>query len=140
MTKKIAFICTGNSCRSQMAEGFAKKILGKRWKVYSAGVAHSHMQPKTVEVMKEVGVDISNQYSKGLDAIPPLKEIDYFVTLCGYAKDHCPVLPHDVTKEHWPIDDPFRYGGNEEKLLEKYREVRDDIEKRVQEFKKRIGG
>jgi len=137
MTKKIAFICTGNSCRSQMAEGFAKKILGEGWQVYSAGVSHSYMQPKTIEVMKEVGIDISDQYSKGLSDIPPVKEIDYFITLCGHAKDHCPVLPAQVTKEHWPIDDPFRYSGNEEKLLKKYREVRDDIEKRIKEFKKK---
>ena len=134
---KIAFVCTGNSCRSQMAEGFAKKILGEKWAVYSAGVSPlGKILPLTFDVMKEVGIDISLQYSKGLDDIP-LNEIDYFITLCGSAKDHCPVLPSHIEKEHWPIDDPYQWSTNSEMLFNKYRDVRDDIKKRIEQFIKK---
>ncbi|HLD75327.1 MAG TPA: arsenate reductase ArsC [Bdellovibrionota bacterium] len=135
--KKIAFICTGNSCRSQMAEGFAHKLLGEKWEVYSAGVSPlGKIQPLTYDVMKEVGIDISLQYSKGLEEIP-MKEVDYFITLCGSAKDHCPVLSSHIKKEHWPIEDPFQWSSDTEKLLNKYREARDDIKKRIERFIKK---
>ncbi len=132
--KKIAFICTGNSCRSQMAEGFAKYILGSEWEIYSAGVSPmGKIQALTFDVMQEVGIDISLQYSKGLDDIP-MEEIDYFITLCGNALDHCPTLPSHVKKEHWPIDDPYQWSSDSKTLMRKYRDVRDDIKKRIEKF------
>ena len=136
MKKKIAFICTGNSCRSQMAEGFAKHLFSKEWEAYSAGVSPNRIQSLTIQVMKEIGIDISNQYSKGLDAIP-LKELDYCITLCDSAKTQCPVLPVSTKKEHWDIPDPYEWSTDEKELLNKYREVRDEIKKRILEFKRR---
>ena len=135
--KKIAFVCTGNSCRSHMAEGFAHKLFPNEWKIYSAGVsAMGKIQPLTYDVMEEVGINISEQHSKGLEEIP-MEDMDYFITLCGHARDVCPTLPPHVKKEHWPIDDPYQSSTNSTMLLKKYREVRDDIKKRIEAFIKK---
>ena len=105
MTKKIIyFICTGNSCRSQMAEGWGKKILGDEWQVYSGGIEAHGVNPKAIEAMKEVGIDISNHTSNLIDQ-NILHQSDLVVTLCSDADKNCPILPPSVKKEHWGFDD-----------------------------------
>ncbi|OIS54789.1 arsenate reductase, partial [Staphylococcus hominis] len=103
--KTIYFICTGNSCRSQMAEGWAKNILGDEWQVYSGGIEAHGVNPKAIEAMKEVGIDISNHTSNLIDNTI-LNQSDLVVTLCSDADQNCPVLSPNVKKEHWGFDDP----------------------------------
>ncbi|MDN4594151.1 arsenate reductase (thioredoxin) [Polycladomyces subterraneus] len=129
----IYFLCTGNSCRSQMAEGFAKKYLGDRFEVYSAGIEAHGLNPNAVKVMAEKGIDISGQTS---DVIDPelLNRADYVITLCGDANDKCPMTPPRVKREHWGFDDPAKATGTEEEKWAVFRRVRDEIEARIQRF------
>lgn len=131
--KTIYFICTGNSCRSQMAEGFGKKYLRENYNVYSAGIEAHGLNPKAVQVMSEIGIDISNQTS---DVIDPelLNQADIIITLCGDANDRCPITPPHVKRDHWGFDDPAKALGNEEERLAVFRRVRDEVEKRIQYF------
>ncbi|WP_425801881.1 arsenate reductase (thioredoxin) [Desulfitobacterium sp. Sab5] len=131
--KSIYFICTGNSCRSQMAEGFGKKYLRENYNVYSAGIEAHGLNPKAVQVMSEIGIDISNQTS---DVIDPelLNQTDFIITLCGDANDRCPMTPPHVKRDHWGFDDPAKALGNEEERLAVFRRVRDEVEKRIQYF------
>lgn len=128
--RKIYFLCTGNSCRSQMAEGFAKKILGSDWQVESAGIEKHGLNPLAVQVMAEKGIDISKQTSKLID-MDYLMHADLVVTLCGDARDRCPVTPPSVRKLHWPLQDPAQATGDKEAVLNVFREVRDEIQERI---------
>ncbi|MGB9780487.1 arsenate reductase (thioredoxin) [Caldanaerobacter sp.] len=131
MAKKILyFICTGNSCRSQMAEGFGKFYGGDDFEVYSGGVEAHGLNPKAVKVMKEIGIDISNQTSDLIDE-NILFKADYVITLCGDARDKCPALPPSVKSLHWELEDPARAEGTEEEIMRKFREVRDIIKEKV---------
>ncbi len=130
--RSILFVCTGNACRSQMAEGFAKSMLSKDWRVFSAGMIASGLHPLAVAVMQEMNIDISDQYSKTIAEIP-IDEIDYVVTLCGYARDRCPEFPKARAKEHWPIEDPIYAAGLPE-AMDVFRRVRDDIKTRMQDL------
>src|SRR5688500_6511858 len=106
MTKKtIYFLCTGNSCRSQMAEGWAKKYLGDEWEVYSAGIEAHGLNEKAIKVMKEAYVDISKQTSNIIDR-DILNQTDIVFTLCGDVADKCSMTPPHVQREHWGFDDP----------------------------------
>ncbi|MCM3631842.1 MULTISPECIES: arsenate reductase (thioredoxin) [Paenibacillus] len=128
MTKKtIYFLCTGNSCRSQMAEGWAKKHLGEEWEVKSAGLEAHGLNPNAVKAMKEAGIDISKQTS---DVIDPeiLNTADLIVTLCGHAADNCPVTPPHIERVHWGFDDP---AGKE---WSEFQRVRDEIGDRIKHF------
>jgi two-component system phosphate regulon sensor histidine kinase PhoR len=129
--RTILFLCTGNSCRSQMAEGFARTLLLNGDRVFSAGVSPQEIHPLAVRVMGEAGIDISMQRSKSIDEVP-LHEIDHLVTLCGDAAESCPALPVKVARDHWPLADPARANGDEAVRLEIFRQVRDDIRRRVQ--------
>lgn len=131
--KTILFLCTGNSCRSQMAEGFAKSILPKDWAVFSAGVRADGLNKHAVQVMKEAGVDISSQYSKTIGDLKDIKP-DIVVTLCDNAKQSCPVYPGQVTRKHWPLKDPADATGTEEDVLAVYRSIRDEIRERIKEL------
>jgi arsenate reductase (thioredoxin) len=131
--KTLYFLCTGNSCRSQMAEGFGKQILGESFDVYSAGIEAHGLNPKAVKAMNEVGVDISGQTSDLIDK-EILNNADYVITLCGDADDNCPVTPPHVTRWHWGFDDPARAVGTEEEKWAVFQRVRDEIEKRIQDF------
>lgn len=133
--KIIYFLCTGNSCRSQMAEGFGKKYLGDRFDVYSAGIEAHGLNPKAVKAMAEVGLDITNQTS---DIIDPdlLNRADYVITLCGDANDKCPMSPPHVHRAHWGFEDPARAEGTEEEKWAVFQRVRDAIEARIQQFSK----
>ncbi len=116
-----------------MAEGWAKQILGDEWEVHSAGIEAHGLNPNAVKVMKEVGIDISNQTS---DVIDPdiLNCADLVVTLCGHAADHCPVVPMHVKRVHWEFDDPAKAEGTEEEKLAVFRRVRDEIGERIRRF------
>ena len=136
MSKTMLFLCTGNACRSQMAEGFAREMLPAGWQARSAGRVAAGVHPLTVEVMQEAGVDISQQYSKTVGALP-IDEIDYVVTLCGSAQEHCPVFPKAVAREHWPIEDPIAAAGDGD-VRDVFRRVRDDIRRRIQDLARRL--
>ncbi|MDW4528700.1 arsenate reductase (thioredoxin) [Rossellomorea marisflavi] len=134
MSKKtIYFLCTGNSCRSQMAEGWAKKHLGDEWNVYSAGIEAHGLNPNAVKAMKEADIDISNQTSDIIDAAI-LNSADLVVTLCGDAADKCPVTPPTVKREHWGFDDPAKATGSEEEKWAFFQRVRDEIGERIERF------
>lgn len=130
--KKIYFICTGNSCRSQMAEGFGKKYLTD-FEVRSAGVETHGLNPKAVKVMAEKGIDISDNTSDLID-IDYFNGCDLIVTLCGDARDRCPVIPKNVKHLHWGLTDPAKAEGSEDEILNEFRRVRDEIEIKVKEL------
>jgi arsenate reductase len=131
--KKIIFLCTGNSARSQMAEGFARKLGEGLVEAFSAGVAPVGINPRTYKVMEEIGIDIRGQLSKGIDEAL-LKKMDIIVTLCSHAEERCPVTPPEIKRLHWPIDDPIRAMGTEEEKIESFRKVRDEIGRRAKDL------
>lgn len=136
MSKKtIYFICTGNSCRSQMAEGWAKEYLNDEWNVLSAGLEAHGLNPNAVKAMKEVGIDISNQTSDVIDS-GILNNAKLVVTLCAHAADHCPVTPTHVKRVHWGFDDPAKAEGTDEEKRAFFGRVRDEIGERIKYFSK----
>jgi len=134
--KKILILCTGNSCRSQMAEGFFKKYR-KDWMIESAGISPSELNPLAVRVMAEKGIDISNQKSKSVEKFLN-QSFDYVITVCSSAKESCPLFPGRVKTIHWDIEDPVLAVGSMEEKLDKFREVRDTIERYILDFLKGI--
>lgn len=134
MSKPIVyFLCTGNSCRSQIAEGFGHKYLGGEYEVHSAGIKAHGMNPKAVSVMKEAGVDISTQESSIIDK-DLLNRSDFVITLCGDANDNCPMTPPHVTRTHWGVEDPARAAGTDEEVHSVFQRVRNTIEERIIKF------
>jgi len=126
---KVLFLCTGNSCRSQMAEGWARKLKADVIEPYSAGIEKHGMNPHAVKVMAEVGVDIANQYSKTPADLGPIA-FDYVVTVCGHANEHCPMFPGPAKVVHVGFEDPPRLTKDlpdGEPKLDVYRRVRDQI-------------
>lgn len=138
MSVNVLFLCTGNSCRSQMAEGWARHLGGEALVAQSAGIEAHGRNPRAIAVMREAGVDISGQESTVLSE-DMLADADHLVTVCGHADEHCPVLPGGLSKEHWPLDDPARATGSEEEILSTFRSSRDDIRARVTELLQRLG-
>ncbi|MEY2375921.1 arsenate reductase (thioredoxin) [Lentilactobacillus buchneri] len=134
--KIIYFLCTGNSCRSQMAEGFGKQYLGDNYRVLSAGIEKHGVNPLAVQVMAEVGVDISGQTSKVIDPTI-LNHADLVVTLCSDAEKRCPITPPQVARQHWPFPDPATATGSSSERLQAFREVRDGIKARIITFANR---
>jgi len=134
---KILFLCTGNSCRSQIAEGWARHFGGDWLQVESAGIESHGKNPRAIEIMGEVGVDISAQPSTKLTE-RMLVSADYLVTVCGHADEHCPMLPAETRKEHWPLNDPAKATGSEEEIIAVFRESRDDIRRRVADLVERL--
>ena len=133
---RILFLCTGNSCRSQMAEGWANH-LGNEWlEATSAGIEAHGKNPRAIAVMREAGVDISRQESTRVTP-EMLAQADLVVTVCGHADEHCPVLPPGVRKHHWPLEDPAKAAGTEEQIMAKFRAARDEVRARVEGL---IGG
>lgn len=138
MTKQtIYFLCTGNSCRSQMAEGWAKKYLNDNWNVFSAGIEAHGLNQNAVKAMNEVGIDISEQTSDIID-LEILNRADLVVTLCGDAADKCPMTPSHVKREHWGFNDPAKATGTEEEKWAVFQRVRDEIGNRINQFATRI--
>ena len=131
---KILFLCTGNSCRSQMAEGWAHHLKSDVLEAYSAGIETHGMNPHALHVMREVGVDISGQHSKTPADIGPI-EFDYVITVCGHADENCPVFPSKTRVVHVGFEDPpklTRHLPDGEEKLAVYRHVRDEIRKFVE--------
>ncbi|MDT8452126.1 MAG: arsenate reductase (thioredoxin) [Gammaproteobacteria bacterium] len=126
----ILFLCTGNSCRSQMAEGWAKHFAPEWLEVESAGIESHGKNPRAIAVMAEAGVDISEQESTQVTGAM-LNAADVVVTVCGHADDHCPVLPAGMRKEHWPLEDPAKATGSEEEIMAMFRATRDEVKRRV---------
>ncbi|MEI9476647.1 MAG: arsenate reductase ArsC [Deltaproteobacteria bacterium] len=133
--KKILFICTGNSIRSQMAEGFMKALGGEDWNVQSAGVLPSYVHPLAVRVMMEIGIDISDQKSKSVDKFVN-EAFDIIITLCDNAAASCPTFPGQGKRLHWPIEDPVGAMGSTEERLVLFRKARDQIKKKIEDFLK----
>jgi arsenate reductase (thioredoxin) len=130
---KVLFVCTGNSARSQMAEGFARHLGHGRVEAHSAGIAPSRLNPYAVLVMQEAGIDISGQQSKAFDW-ELARQMDVVVTVCGHANEACPVLPPEVHRLHWPLADPAAATGTDAEILATFREIRDQVEARVAEL------
>jgi arsenate reductase len=133
--QRVLFLCTGNSARSQMAEAFLRKYGGDRFEPHSGGLEPKGVNPLTIQVMKEAGIDISNQTSKGLETYLGRTHFQYLVTVCADADKNCPtVWPGVNTRMHWSFEDPARFEGTREEKLAKFREVRDLIEQRIREW------
>ncbi|MGE5237977.1 MAG: arsenate reductase ArsC [Chloroflexota bacterium] len=133
---KVMFLCTGNSCRSQMAEGFVKFLTKGKTEAFSAGLAPAEeVHPMAVLVMAEIGIDISGQRPKPIDG-ELLNRMDVVITLCDNAAGTCPWTPPHVRRLHWPLRDPVTATGTEEQRLTVFRQVRDDIRVRTEAFLK----
>ena len=130
MKHNIIFICTGNSCRSQIAEGLLKNEAGDKFNVYSAGSHPSRIHPASIKVMAEWGINIRNQKSEKIDTYLN-KKIDIVVTVCDNANKSCPSFPSEGIRIHWSIKDPFHNWGDDEKDLEPYRLARNEIKNKI---------
>lgn len=126
MKKQILFLCTHNSCRSQMAEALANHVLGDRCQAFSAGTEATRINPLAIKVLAELGIDTSHQYSKTLDEYSG-QIFDHVVTLCGDANEKCPLFFGGVQRVHRGFEDPSRLSGSEEEVLPEFRRVRDEI-------------
>lgn len=122
----ILVLCTGNSCRSQMAEGFLKKHFGEKANIFSAGIIASGLNKNAVKVMKEIGIDISNQTSNKVDEYFNI-DFDFIITVCDNAKETCPYFPSNAIRIHKNFPDPVNASGSENEILSKFRETRDLI-------------
>ena len=131
--KRVLILCTGNSARSQMAEGLLKKIGGGRLEVESAGVITSFVRPQAIEAMKEIEIDISGHRSKSVEEFSG-QNFDYVITVCDNAKESCPVFPGNVKRIHWSFDDPAVATGSEVEKLTLFRRVRNEISEKLSEF------
>ncbi|HHN65503.1 MAG TPA: arsenate reductase (thioredoxin) [Nitrospirae bacterium] len=136
---KVMFLCTGNSCRSQMAEGLARHYGKGLIEPYSAGLMPAGVNPFAIKVMKEIGIDISGQTSDAIDE-DLLRRMDLIITLCGHAEAACPATPPEIRRIHWPIDDPVGTVGTEEEILRAFRRTRDEIKERILGLIKEIKG
>jgi arsenate reductase (thioredoxin) len=129
----VLFLCTGNSCRSQMAEGWLRHLAGDRFRAYSAGLKPGAVHPLAIEVMREAGVDISSQQSKDVASLLG-HHFSHVITVCDRARDSCPVFPGNAIREHWPIEDPATAEGSQAERLRVFRATRDEIGGRVRGF------
>ena len=130
--KTVVFLCVANSARSQMAEGLARARAPGEWRVFSAGSHPGRLSATAVEAMREIGIDISAHHAKGLEDVP-LEEADLIITLC--AEEVCPVVPGGRARRlHWPLPDPAAVTGDAEARLERFRAVRDELARRMEEL------
>lgn len=125
------FLCTANSCRSQMAEGFARELGKDLMEVYSAGLMAAGVHRRAAAVMKELRIDITGQKSKEIDPVL-LKKMDIVVTLCTHAEEYCPTTPPEIKRLHWPVRDPVGTVGTEEEIMSDFRRARDEIKEKIQ--------
>lgn len=134
MTKeRVLILCTGNSARSQMAEGWLRATAGDRFEVFSAGTRPSQVRPEAIAALAEIGIDISSQRAKSVDEFAG-QDFAYIVTVCDNARESCPVFPGTVRRVHWSFDDPAAATGNFEQRLTEFRRVRDEIAARFGEY------
>lgn len=129
----MLILCTGNSARSQMAEGLLRHMAGDRFEVASAGVSPTRVRPEAIEAMREIGVDVSTHRSKSVDEFAQ-SEFDYVITVCDNANEQCPVFPAETKRIHWSFDDPAAAKGDEPARLAVFRRVRDEIRERLKQF------
>jgi arsenate reductase len=129
-TQRVLFLCTHNSARSQMAEGLLRHLAGDRFEIMSAGTEATSVRPEAIRAMADLGVDISGQSSNTLERYLG-EPFDYVVTVCDDANESCPVFPGAENRLHWSFQDPSRAEGSEEKRLEVFRKVRDEIQARI---------
>ena len=128
---KVLFLCTGNSARSQMAEAFLRLVAGDRFEVHSAGLEPSVVNPYTIRVMEEIGVDMSAHRSKSLEDYLGKVHFAYLITVCSRAEEKCPLFPGMGVRLHWPFDDPAAETGSDEDKLAKFRQVREEIRVKI---------
>jgi arsenate reductase len=133
MKKLVLILCTGNSARSQMAEGLFRHEGGDRYEVFSAGTRPSSVRPEAIAVLAEIGIDISGQRSKSVDEFVSLP-LDLVITVCDNAKEACPVFPGRTLRLHWPFEDPAHVEGTKEERKAAFRKVRDQIRHRIRIF------
>ena len=133
LKKKILFVCTGNSCRSQIAHGLFNNIAGDKYDVFSAGLSPNKVHPMAIEVMKEINIDISHHTSDHLDDYLD-KDIDVVITTCDDANESCPFFPGNVVRLHWSINDPFESWNVEESNIQLFRDTRYNIEENIRLF------
>jgi arsenate reductase len=131
--KKVLFLCTGNSVRSQMAEGLLNALGSGQWKAKSGGVISSYVHPLAIQVMGEIGIDISKKTSKSMDQFINEK-FDYVITLCDHAAEFCPTFGGQGRRLHWPFEDPAGATGTTEERLAIFRKIRDEIKKKIKQF------
>ncbi|MGD2058104.1 MAG: arsenate reductase ArsC [Anaerolineales bacterium] len=131
---KVLFLCTGNSARSQMAEAFLRRLGRGRFEAFSAGLNPSTINPLTRRVMAEIGYNLDGQRSKSLDEYLGRESFAYLITVCDQAEKNCPFFPGGGARLHWSFEDPAAFEGTPEARLQKFREVRDLIEKRVRSW------
>lgn len=131
--QSVLILCTGNSARSQMAEGLLRSMAGQEFEVASAGVDPSRVRPEAIEAMQELGIDISGHRSKSVDEFAG-QEFDYVITVCDNAKEQCPVFPGRTRRLHWSFEDPAATQGDEEVRMAVFRRVRDEIQVRLRAF------
>jgi arsenate reductase (thioredoxin) len=131
--QRVLILCTGNSARSQMAEGLLREMSGDWYDVASAGVAPSHVRPEAIAAMKEIGIDISSHRSKSVDEFVD-QEFDFVITVCDNANEQCPVFPGRTKRIHWSFEDPAAAEGDVEGRLRVFRRVRDEIRGRLEQF------
>ena len=130
---KVMFLCTGNSCRSQMAEGFAREFGKGLIEPYSAGIIAAGVNARAIKVMKEIGIDISKQKSEEINE-DLLRTMDIVITLCGNAEESCPYTPPEIKRLHWPVNDPVGTLGTEEEIMKEFRRARDEIKIKIEDF------
>jgi arsenate reductase len=133
MKQRILFLCTHNSCRSQMAEGLVNHFLGDRFQAFSAGTEVTRVNPLAIRVLTELGIDISHHYSKTIAAFDG-QPFDHVITLCGSANEQCPLFFGGVQRVHIGFDDPSRLSGSDEEVLPEFRRVRDEIQQKLTEY------
>ena len=131
--KRVLILCTGNSARSQMAEGLLRHDGGDRFEVESAGVIASFVRPQAIAAMEDIGIDITGHRSKSVEEFTG-RDFDYVITVCDNAKESCPVFPAKTQRIHWSFDDPAEASGSEDEKLAVFRRVRDEIRSRLREF------
>ena len=128
---KVLFLCTGNSARSQMAEALLKKYAGDHLEIFSAGLESKVINPFALMVLNEAGINTKGLYSKSLSTYLGKINFNYLITVCSNAEEKCPIFPGMGLRMHWPFDDPATFIGRKEEKLEKFREIRDQIEVRI---------
>ena len=133
MNQKILVLCTGNSCRSQIAEGYLRYFAGKKADVYSAGVETHGVNPKAIATMKEDGINISNHTSNNIDEYRNI-DFDFVITVCDNAKERCPFFPTKAKKFHYNFPDPAKATGTDEEIAEEFRKVRQQIKAHCKDF------
>lgn len=133
MTKKVLVLCTGNSCRSQIAEGYLRYFAGEKAEIFSAGVETHGVNPKAIATMKEDGIDISHHTSNNIDEYRNI-DFDFVITVCDNAKERCPFFPTKAQKFHYNFPDPAKATGSDDEISEEFRKVRQQIKEYCEKF------